>query len=70
LLLGLETYHKIFEAVSFNITNDCMVYAKRGGVILRGCLMTLNFLMKCNQEIVPMLILCKGTSSMIGSFFL
>ena len=67
MILGLETYHKTFESVSFNSKKDSMIFVKKGGVILRGCLMTLNFIMKCNQDVLTMITLCKGTNSMIAN---
>lgn len=66
-MLGLESYHKTFDSVSFNSKVDSMIFVKNGGVILRGCLMTLNFVMKCNQEVLTMITLCKGTNSMIAN---
>jgi hypothetical protein len=63
---GLESYHKNFEKIKFSRKYDSMVYVKSGGVIMRNCMMSLGFVMKCNQVSIPMVLLNTGTSSMIS----
>jgi F-box protein 11 len=67
LLMGLETYHKDFNSVSYSSKVDSMILVKHGGIILRNCLMTLSYLSKCNQNVVPMICLCPGTYNTITS---
>lgn len=67
IIQRLEYYHKSFESVMFSNKVDSIIYVKSGGIILRNCLLSLSFVMKCNQDVIPLILINEGTSNMIAN---